>query len=110
MRVYFTDTGMADSKAGGRGGRSWPIRPQGGEGLILPRAPPALGNPAPESKTSPGVRASGCSAAYLRRSTILDFRGLRLKHDLNSKGWNSQAHREFPGKFESSNLSRDNLS
>ena len=29
---------------------------------------------------------------------------------MNSKGWNSQAHREFPGKFESSNLSRDDLS
>ena len=26
------------------------------------------------------------------------------------EGWNSQAHREFPGKFESRNLSRDNLS
>ena len=24
--------------------------------------------------------------------------------------WNFQAHREFPGKFESSNLSRDNAS
>ena len=27
-----------------------------------------------------------------------------------SKGWNSQVHRGFPAKFESSNLSRDNLS
>ena len=26
---------------------------------------------------------------------------------MNLKGWNSQAHRELPGKFESSNLSRD---
>ena len=26
------------------------------------------------------------------------------------KGWNPQAHRELPGKFESSNLSRDNVS
>ena len=26
------------------------------------------------------------------------------------KGWNSQAHREFPGKFKSSNVSRDNVS
>ena len=26
------------------------------------------------------------------------------------KGWNSHVHGEFPGKFESSNLSRDNLS
>ena len=30
--------------------------------------------------------------------------------NLNFKGWNSQVHREFPRKFESSNLSRDNLS
>ena len=29
-------------------------------------------------------------------------------HNLNSKGWNSQAHREFHRRFESSNLSRDN--
>ena len=29
--------------------------------------------------------------------------------DLNSKGWNSQAHGGFPGKFESSNVSRDNV-
>ena len=26
------------------------------------------------------------------------------------KGWNSHAHREFPGNLESTNLSRDNLS
>ena len=26
------------------------------------------------------------------------------------KGWNSQAHREFPGNVESTNLSRDNIS
>ena len=26
------------------------------------------------------------------------------------KGWNSKAHREFPRKFESSNVSADNLS
>ena len=29
---------------------------------------------------------------------------------MNSKGWNSQAHREFPGIFESTNLGRDSLS
>ena len=27
----------------------------------------------------------------------------------NFQGWNSQAHRGFPGKFESSHLSRDNV-
>ena len=29
---------------------------------------------------------------------------------MNFKGWNSQAQREFPGKFESSNIIRDNVS
>ena len=33
-----------------------------------------------------------------------------LKRSLHLEGWNSQAHREFPGKFESTSLSRDNLS
>ena len=41
---------------------------------------------------------------------ILDFRGLWLKHNLNLKGWNSQAHREFPGNLESTNLSREMFS
>ena len=26
------------------------------------------------------------------------------------KGWNSHVHRQFPRKFESSNVSRDNVS
>ena len=30
-------------------------------------------------------------------------------HNLDFKGWNSQAHREFPGKFESSNVGRHNV-
>ena len=38
------------------------------------------------------------------------FQRVRLKHDLNCKGWSSQAHRESPGKFESRSLSGDNLS
>ena len=29
---------------------------------------------------------------------------------LNLDGWNSHVHRGFPGKFESSNVSRDNIS
>ena len=33
------------------------------------------------------------------------FQRVWLKHNLNSKGWNSRAQRGFPGKFESSNLS-----
>ena len=43
-------------------------------------------------------------------TNIVDFRGVWLEHNLNSKGWNSQAHREVPGKFESSNVSRENVS
>ena len=33
-----------------------------------------------------------------------------LEHNLNLKGWNSQVHRGFPRKSESSNVSRDNVS
>ena len=36
--------------------------------------------------------------------------GVWLKHNLNLKGWNSQAHRDYPGEFESSNVSRGNVS
>ena len=39
---------------------------------------------------------------------IMDFRGFDSSRILI--GWNSQAHGELPRKFESSNLSRDNLS
>ena len=35
------------------------------------------------------------------------LQGVRLEHNLNSKGWNSDVHREFPGNFDSSNVSRD---
>ena len=40
--------------------------------------------------------------------TLWIFEG--WKHNLNSKGWYSQARMGFPGKFESSNVSRDNRS
>ena len=43
------------------------------------------------------------------RTKILDFRGSD-SGIINFQGWNSQAHRELPGKFELSNLSRDRLS
>ena len=33
-----------------------------------------------------------------------------LEHNVDFKGWNSQAQRGFPGKFDSSNVSRDNVS
>ena len=45
------------------------------------------------------------------RTKIMDFTGgFDSSIILNFKGWNSKAHRDFPGKFESINLSRDNLS
>ena len=43
-------------------------------------------------------------------ANIVDFRGVLLKHNLNLKGWNSHVHRKFTGRFESSNVSRDNVS
>ena len=44
--------------------------------------------------------------------TFLPFLFLfnKTKHDLNLEGWNFQAHREFPRKFEPSNVSRGNVS
>ena len=42
--------------------------------------------------------------------THCGLRRVGLKHNLDLKGWNSQVHREVPGKFESSNVSRDNVS
>ena len=39
---------------------------------------------------------------------ILDFRGFDSRIiNLKCKGWNSHVHRGFPGKLESTNLSRD---
>ena len=53
-----------------------------------------------------------CLIAFYGQSPYYDsgFQRVRLKQDLNLKGWNSQAHREVPEKFESSYPSRDNLS
>ena len=55
--------------------------------------------------------AVGCGPVKANLLTeILDFRGFDSSIiDINFKGWNSQAHREFAGKCESTNLSRDNL-
>ena len=53
--------------------------------------------------------ASGQVTANLR-TKILDFRGFDSSRILSFKGWNSHIHGEFPGSFESTNLSRDNLS
>ena len=38
------------------------------------------------------------------------FQRVWLKHNLKFKGWHSQTHRGFTGKFESSNVSRDSVS
>ena len=38
------------------------------------------------------------------------FQRVWLKQNLQFKGWNCHVRKEFPGKFESINLSRDNLS
>ena len=38
------------------------------------------------------------------------FQRVWLEHNVIFKGWNSHVHRVLPGKFESSNVSRDNVS
>ena len=42
--------------------------------------------------------------------TLWISEGFTQAYSLNLKGWNSHVHRGFPGKLESSNLSRDNVS
>ena len=37
------------------------------------------------------------------------FQRAWLNHNLNLKGWDSHVHRGFPGKFDSSNVSGDNI-
>ena len=44
------------------------------------------------------------------RTNIMDLGGFDSSITLILKGWNSRSHRGFPGSFESSNLSRDNVS
>ena len=44
------------------------------------------------------------------RTKIMDFRGFGSSRTLILRGGIPRAHREFPGKLASSNLSRDNLS
>ena len=38
------------------------------------------------------------------------FQRVLIKLNLDFKGWSSQAHREFPGNVESTNVSRDDVS
>ena len=44
------------------------------------------------------------------RTKTLDFRGFDSGVILIVKGWNFHAHWEFPRNYESTNLSRDNVS
>ena len=45
------------------------------------------------------------------RTKILDFTGFDSSiMNINVKGWNSHVHKDLPGYFESTNLSRDDLS
>ena len=60
---------------------------------------PAVGDGANCEDLSPEPEAGTANL----RTEIMDFKRVGLKHNLNVTGWNSQAHREFPGKFESSN-------
>ena len=41
---------------------------------------------------------------------VMDFRGFDSSIISIVKGWNSQAHMEIPGEFESSSLSREHIS
>ena len=47
---------------------------------------------------------------YIYVWTYSGYHRVWLKQNLDSTGWNYCVHREFPGMFESSNLSRDKLS
>ena len=44
------------------------------------------------------------------RGRTPEFPGFDSSRSLMFKGWSSHVHREFPGQFESANLSGDNLS
>ena len=56
-----------------------------------------------------GAGSEVCSTANLR-TNIMAFRGFDYNVILIQRGWSYHVHRGFPGKFESSNLSRDNVS
>ena len=62
------------------------------------------GSPRALGPTGPG-RAYGQFPYY-----DSGFQRVWLKQNLNTMGWNSQVYGGFLGKFESANLSRDNLS
>ena len=61
----------------------------------------------PDSRAaSPGIVSLYGQSPY----SDYGFQRLCLKHNLNLKGWNSHVRGEFPGEFESTNLSSDILS
>ena len=47
---------------------------------------------------------------YISPYSHCGFSRVGLEHNLNLKGWTSHVHRGFHSKFESSNVSRDNVS
>ena len=46
---------------------------------------------------------------YIEREGDSGLPRVLLEHDIDIEGWNSHAHREFPGEFESGNLSRNDM-
>ena len=77
---------------------------QAGSSRGVFKPPPRLST----RRAPPRARLCGEPSAANLATNIMDFRGFDSSN-LNSKGWNSQTRREFSGKFESSNLSRDNV-
>ena len=71
-----------------------------------PATRPQEAGPAPASAATWNGLSRYSQSPYLHYG----FRRVLPKHNLNSKGWNSHVHGGFPGKLESSNLSRDNVS
>ena len=82
---------------------------------FLPAAPRRTPAPAPPPARGGGGESSGW-ASRLGRLAAGEGAGEVARGASGScaaahfKGWNSQAHREFPAMFESKNLIRDNLS
>ena len=64
---------------------------------------------APPHGAQLGTRYAILSTANLR-TKIPDFGGFDSSRILVLRGWNCHVHREYPGSFESVDLSRDNLS
>ena len=83
-------------------------------GFVADTSSSALVVKCPYLRTSdarlPGCPLMGPVRAANLRTKILDFGGFDSSRILILRGWNSQGHREFPGKLESSDLSRDDLS